>query len=77
MWIAEVPRIEDLIAQAGTFISRYPRLAVCSKAVLDGYEILPTGRSPHYTVVLPSVEPEELEKLRDCFLIIPNPQVND
>jgi hypothetical protein len=75
-WIAEVPRLEDLVAQTGILVPKFNNLAICSLAVLDGYEVLPTGKAPHHTIVLPGTSDEELDKLRGCFLIIPNPLVN-
>ncbi len=74
IYVAETPRIDDLVDQAGIFVQRYRTLNVCSLAVLiEDYEVVPTKQSPHYTVVLPSATSDELEKVRRCFLAIDNP----
>ncbi len=48
LWIAPVPKLEDLVAQTTPYIQRYSHLAICSLAVLGEFETLPTGRAPHY-----------------------------
>jgi hypothetical protein len=76
VWVAEVPRLEDLVQQTGTFVSQYASIGVCSLAVLlENYEVVPTGAAPHYTVVIPSTTTEVLGQFRDCFLVMPNPLV--
>jgi len=76
IWVAEVPRLEDLVAQTGTLISCYGQIGVCSLAVLGDYVVAPTGQAPHYTLVLPSTSEDDLERFRSCFLIMPNPLVS-
>ncbi|MGA8724130.1 MAG: hypothetical protein WB565_03760 [Acidimicrobiales bacterium] len=77
IYIAEVPDIVDLIDQAGRFVQQYSVVQICSLAVLEDYEVVPTGKAPHYTLVLPSTSEDQFDRLRQCFLAIPNPLVSE
>jgi hypothetical protein len=75
VWVADIAELEDQITRVGAPL-QHRNLAVCSLAALDESEIHPTGRAPHFTLVLPSVDRSVPERLRSCFLLIPNPLVS-
>lgn len=77
LWVAAVPKLDDLVAQTTPHIQKYGHLAICSLAVLDGYNAIATGRAPHYTLVLPDTEDATLDEFRECFRIISNPLAGD
>lgn len=58
-----------LSPQARGQLARYPKLRSCRAGELRGagFALLPTGATPHYTVVLPSTAPEVLAALAAAF----------
>ncbi len=73
VFVAEVREIEDLIAQARPIVREMPALSVCSFAALVGFHVVPSGKAPHYTVLLPDLTEPTFELLREPFLVVPNP----
>ena len=46
---------------------RLVRLSTVGRLRTAGFPLLPTFARPHFTVVLPSVEPADLDRLLACF----------
>jgi hypothetical protein len=75
VFAADVPSVEDVIYLAAPLRS-FSTLSVCRLGDLEGFEVLPTAKAPHMTVVLPSLEDGHLDDLRNRFAQVKNPLVN-
>lgn len=57
------------LCQRDVRVSRYGRvnLSTVSRLRRAGFALLPTLDAPHYSVVLPDLTPETLQRFRRCF----------
>lgn len=66
--------LKDLLEQRfANFRTVY--LPTANRLTTRGFELLPTGRSPHFTVRLSLADDDELKRLHDALgAVEPNPQ---